>query len=333
MLSNTQTISSNSPDSSLDENNRLMNGEINKDLKLVVAFIPALNEEDKIESVIHSMKETYKDSPERGWLLKIVVVDDGSTDKTREVALQAGADKVVVHPINMGLGAATRTGMQAAKEMDADIAFKMDADYQHDPLDIEKCLQPIFDDFADIVWGSRFAGNINYKMPMHRHWGNLVFSWLMRHLTYPNITDAQTGLMVFSRKYLNQFKIIANYNPPQQLLIDAHGKGMRFAEVPVVFHARTTGKSFVSYKYPFKVLPAILRVLIYANPLKVFVPFGFLFLAIASIIVLRDLYKYFTDESIIAFSRHPVTVMIIFSFGMQAIIFGLLADMIIRRTE
>ena len=242
--------------------------------KLVVGFIPAFNEQDKLESVIKKMRSTYKDSESRGWILKIIVVDDVSTDKTRDIATKF-ADKVIIHPVNMGLGAATRSGMHTSYEMGADIAFKMDADYQHDPYDIEKCILPILKEEADIVWGSRFAGSINYKMPTHRHYGNLVFSWLMRKLTYPNITDAQTGLMCFNKKYLSKFKIIANYNPPQQLLIDAHAKGMRYVEVPVVFHKRTTGKSFVSYKYPFKVLPAIFRILIYANPLRIFVPFGF----------------------------------------------------------
>jgi glycosyltransferase involved in cell wall biosynthesis len=303
-----------------------------KDIKLVVAFIPALNEEEQLEKVILSMRDAYNDSYKRGWKMKIIVVDDGSTDNTREIARRV-ADHVVVHPVNLGLGAATRSGMQQAYEMGADIAFKMDADYQHDPLDIEKCLQPIFDDEADIVWGSRFAGSINYKMPTHRHYGNLFFSWLMRVLTYPNITDAQTGLMVFNRRYLARFKIIANYNPPQQLLIDAHGKHMRYAEVPVVFHKRTTGKSFVSFKYPFKVLPAMLRVLLYANPLKVFTPIAVFFIALAMLIGVSDLYQYFTNPEVIAFSKHPVTVMLCFTFGVQMIIFGLLADLIMSRTK
>jgi glycosyltransferase involved in cell wall biosynthesis len=297
----------------------------------VIAFIPALNEEEALEHVISNMKETYADSASRGWELQVIVVDDGSTDRTREIA-DKFADRTVIHPINMGLGAATRTGMQAAYEMGADIAFKMDADYQHDPYDVEKCITPILKDEADIVWGSRFTGSINYKMPTHRHYGNLFFSWLMRKLTYPNITDAQTGLMCFERKYLAKFKIIANYNPPQQLLIDAHGKNMRYAEVPVEFHKRTTGKSFVSFKYPFKVLPAMLRILIYANPLRVFVPFGFSFIMIALMIMVYDFYQYFAGMSDVT-SEHPDTVGLLFTFGVQALMFGLLADLIIRRSE
>ena len=128
------------------------------------------------------------------------------------------------------------------------------------------------------------------------------------------------------------FKIIANYNPPQQLLIDAHGKNMRYAEVPVEFHKRTTGKSFVSFKYPFKVLPAMLRILIYANPLRVFVPFGFIFIAIAMVIMVYDFFQYFAGASE-STSEHPVTVMLLFTFGIQSVMFGLLADLIIRRSE
>lgn len=301
------------------------------DVKKVVAFIPALDEEEKIEDLINKTREIYSDSHERGWKLEILVVDDGSTDRTAEMARKANADKIVSHPVNMGLGAATRTGLKTAFEMGADVALKLDADFQHDPQDIEKCVKPILDDEADIVWGSRFKGKINYKMPLHRHWGNRFFTWLMRKLTYPNITDAQTGLMVFSRKYLEDFRILSNYNPPQQLLIDAHSRGMRYVEAPVVFHKRKTGKSFVSFKYPFKVLPAMLWILIYANPLKVFVPLGVMFI-FASIAALGyDLYPFFEGGRPDTVVTHDTTILLLFSFGAQLIIFGLLGDMIRQR--
>ena len=296
--------------------------------KLVAVFIPALNEEEKIGSVIEDVRKLYADSESRGFKIKIIVVDDGSTDNTVKVAQRAGADGIVSHPRNLGLGAATRTGMQTAYEMGADIALKLDADFQHDPEDIEKVIRPILDDKADIVYGSRFAGKINYKMPLVRRWGNRFFTWLMRKLTGWPITDAQTGLMVYSRKYLANFNMPGNYNPPQQTLIDAYHKHMRYAEVPVVFHPRTTGKSFVSFKYPSKVFPQILRVLVLVNPLKVFVPIGTISFSLGFLM-------FCTEVILFALGRlgniHDATIAILIVFGVQSLFFGLLADLIINR--
>ena len=296
--------------------------------KLVVVFIPALNEEEKIDSVIENVRKLYADSESRGFKINILVVDDGSTDNTVKVAQRAGADKIVSHPRNLGLGAATRTGMQTAYEMGADIALKLDADFQHDPEDIEKVIRPILDDKADIVYGSRFVGKINYKMPLVRRWGNKFFTWLMRKLTGWLITDAQTGLMVYSRKYLANFNMPGNYNPPQQTLIDAYHKHMRYMEVPVVFHPRTTGKSFVSFKYPFKVFPQMLRVLMLVSPLKVFVPIGvtsfLLGVLMACVEITLTFLGHLTDV-------HDATIAILIIFGIQCLFFGLLADLIINR--
>ena len=212
--------------------------------------------------------------------------------------------------------------------MGADVALKLDADFQHDPQDIEKVIQPIIEDRADIVYGSRFSGNITYKMPFIRKVGNLFFTWLMRKLTGWKITDAQTGLMVYSRKYLADFNMPGNYNPPQQTLIDAYHKHMRYMEVPVVFHSRTSGKSFVSLKYPFKVFPQILRTLIMVNPLKVFIPMG-LFLIFCGI-TLFLLEWYLITHQIIE-KLHDSTIVVLIIFGIQTTFFGLLADLIINK--
>lgn len=297
-----------------------------KDIKLVVAFIPALNEERKIGTVIEAIKRLYKGSESRGFRLKTLVVNDGSTDSTVKVAKEAGADKIISHHCNLGLGAATRTGMQAAYDIGADIALKFDADFQHDPEDIEKVIQPILKDEADIVYGSRFAGKINYKMPIVRYIGNKVFTWLMRKMTGWKISDAQTGLMVYSRKYLAIFNMPGDYNPPQQTLVDAYHKHMRYAEVPVVFHPRTTGKSFVSLRYPFEAMLQILRVLILTAPLKIFVPVGLIFIFLGLLVG-------FIEIILLGLGRityiHNTTIIIFIIFGFQALCFGILADLII----
>lgn len=293
-------------------------------LPYVVVFIPAYNEENSIGQVIEGINKRYVGHKEKNYILEVIVVDDGSKDKTSRVAKRAGVKKIVSHPYNRGLGAATRTGLETALEMGADIAVKIDADFQHDPTDIKKVIRPILDEQADCVFGSRFMGGLKYKMPSHRAWGNRFFSWLVSFLTGLKVTDGQTGLMAFHKKYLAKFEIISDYNETQQLIIDSWAKHMRVMEVPVVFRKRKTGTSFISLKYPFKVLPTIFRLFTYTNPLKVFIPLGLLFILIGIIVGILVILKKTTFLG-------DATVSILISGGILIIFFGLLADLISKK--
>ena len=293
----------------------------------VVVFIPAFNEEKTIASAIEKTLALYSEEYTRskGYSLELLVVNDGSTDATEKIANGKGV-KVVSHYRNLGLGAATRTAMETAYEMGASVAVKLDADLQHDPADIEKVIIPILEDRADICWGSRFAGRITYKMPLIRFIGNKFFTWLMNRLTDYTISDAQTGLMAYGKRYLRVFELHGNYNPPQQLLVDANNKGMRYAEVPVVFNQRTEGHSFISLKYPFKVIPNILRVITYSNPLKVFGILGGMMILLSLVVTalwLSDVIMEFPDT----------TVLLLSLSGLQTFFFGVLADIIIKKRK
>lgn len=290
----------------------------------VVVFIPAYNEEDSIGRVITDIKKHYQGEGARNYVLDIIVIDDGSKDRTIEIAKELGVRRIVRHPINRGLGAATRTSMQTAYEMGADIAVKIDADFQHDPEDIEKVIRPILEDRADCVFGTRFRGGLQYKMPLHRSVGNRWFSWLTAKLTGLPVTDGQTGLMAFNRRYLSHFTILHDYNETQQLIIDSWGKGMRVIEVPVVFHKRTTGKSFISWKYPRKVLPAMFRTYIYVRPLRAFLGIGLTVLLVGlaiGVLAFFHVWEFFG----------PISATIFIVVGVQITLFGFLADIISKK--
>jgi glycosyltransferase involved in cell wall biosynthesis len=290
----------------------------------VVVIIPAYNEEDSVERVIKEIQKNYSRAEEKGFWVEIIVVDDGSTDKTGEVAHKAGANRVTSHPANRGLGAATRTGMQTAFEMGADIAVKIDADFQHDPIDIEKVVRPIIEDKADCVFGSRFLGGLQYKMAFYRAAGNKFFSWLTGKLTGLKVTDGQTGLMAFGKRYLRNFEIISDYNETQQLIIDSWGRHMRIIEVPVLFHKRKTGKSFISWRYPFKVLPTIIRLFVHINPMMVFLPLGLLSIILGLALGVSIMIKgegFFGDA----------TMSTLIVGGIQIIIFALIADLMSKK--
>ena len=299
-------------------------------LPLLVVFIPALNEAEQITQVIASVRKHYSKEREQGFRVELIVVDDGSTDDTAALARRAGADKVISHPQNLGLGAATRTGMRYARDLGADVAIKLDADFQHDPVDIGNTVGPILEDRADIVFGSRFAGKIHYRMPIIRYVGNRVFTRLMRFLTGWNISDAQTGLMAYSKKYLAVFSMPGDYNPPQQTLIDAFHKHMRYTEVPVTFHRRTTGTSFVSLKYPFKVAVQIIRMIMITAPLKIFLPLGLTSSVLGVALGAVEVALYLTGR---LNDMHDGTILVLITFGVQALFFGFVADLIIQSKD
>jgi len=295
-------------------------------LKLVV-IIPAYNEQERIHETITTIIEERKSFEKINIRLYVYVIDDGSSDQTRSLAEQAGADRVLCHQVNRGLGAAVRTGLIAARADKADIVVKFDADLQHNAKDIRPLIQPIIDNVADIVYGDRFK-KISYKMPFVRRIGNLVFTSLMRWLTNWPLRDSQPGILAINKNYLDVFHIPGDYNYTQQILLDAYHKGMRFEHCPVSFRKRVTGKSFVSLKYPAKVLPQIVMVIVGVKPMKIFAPIGLSFFFLGfSVFCTEFLIWVFGD------APKPVThvnaVLGSILFGIQTLFFGILAQLII----
>jgi len=151
----------------------------------------------------------------------------------------------------------------------------------------------------------------------------------MGMLTGWSLKDSQPGIFAVNRDYLDVFNLPGDYNYTQQILLDAYHQGMRFAHVPVAFRKRTTGESFVSMRYPFKVLPQLLLVVIGIKPMKIFLPIGFLFLLIASIVFSVELVLWIVGKSIKPVV-HVYAVLGFMFFGLQTLFFGLLAELIIR---
>ena len=153
-----------------------------RSLTNIAVIIPAFNEMGSIEKTVGGIRSLTGMLSERGLHLTIIVIDDGSEDATGRLALSAGADRVIRHRVNTGLGAAVRTGIRAGLDHGCDILVKFDADLQHDPHDIIAVIEPLLKNDADIVYGNRF-NRLEYRMPLIRRAGNMVFTWLMRRLT------------------------------------------------------------------------------------------------------------------------------------------------------
>ena len=223
-------------------------------MKRLTIVVPAKDEEATIEELLDRLTRVRVP----GCASRAVVVDDGSTDGTVEVSRARGAT-VVSHTANRGLGAALRTGLRTAVEGGADLVAYLDADLEYWPEDLPRLVEPILRGRADYVLGSRFSGGGVRGMKLHRRAGNLFFTLLLVVLTGRWMTDGQTGMRAFTREAALRAEIIHDYNYAQVLTLDLLRKGFAFEEVPIRYTLRRHGRSFVNWRYPARVLPAIWR--------------------------------------------------------------------------
>src|SRR3990167_733131 len=172
----------------------------------VIITIPAYNEEKTIGRVVAGIHGVMKRTRLK---YEVLVVDDGSRDRTGEVAKAAGA-VVVAHPHNLGLAEAFRTEMKVCLERKADIIIHTDADGQYLASDIPKLLEPIKRGDADMVLGSRFKGKIE-SMPWLKMWGNKAFSRVISKITKLKISDGQTGFRAFTRQVAAALPVISTH--------------------------------------------------------------------------------------------------------------------------
>ena len=298
-------------------------------MKKISIIIPVFNEEKTIIKTIDSILEIFPLLKKKKLIPEIIVINDGSSDQSHKRLMNFKKIILVSHEINLGLGAAVRTGLNIAKERGSDFVVKFDADLQHTAKDIDKIIEPLIGNYSDIVYGNRFK-KISYKMPFIRRIGNKLFTGLMKKLTNWDLKDSQPGIFAVNKNYLNIFRIPGDYNYTQQILLDAYHKQMRFTHVDVSFDLRKSGDSFVSFKYPFKVFYQLLMVLVGVKPMKVFGLTGLLFLFLASIISLFQIYNFTLGLSTKPIENSNLVIVLIF-LGVQLISFGILAQLIIEK--
>jgi glycosyltransferase involved in cell wall biosynthesis len=198
--------------------------------------------------------------PERacGMEVDVVVVDDGSRDRTPEIARAAGAH-VVSHPRSRGLGAALRTGLEHARDAGYGAAVYLDGDGEYDGAELELLLDPVARGRAEYVLGSRFLGR-REGMTWHRDISNRAATALIGTAMGTVITDAQTGYRAFAPRALRSARIRHDYNYAQVLTLALWGAGIDPVEVPISYRRRAGGRSFVRYgEYLARVVPAVLR--------------------------------------------------------------------------
>lgn len=191
-------------------------------MNYIFIVIPAFNEEKVIADVINEIKNAGH--------VRVIVVDDGSTDSTFNKAKNAGAF-TYRHKINRGKGAAVKTGIEASKLMGADIAVTMDGDGQHNPADIKKMVEKINQGY-DVVLGTRLRNR--ERMPKMRVFYNYLGNLLTWYLHGLWVTDSQSGFRAYSRKALYLIDTKSDrYEYDSEIIREIYRNKLRFNEVPI----------------------------------------------------------------------------------------------------
>ncbi len=199
-------------------------------MKQLIVILPALNEAEVIGAVLADLKSSLKQLPLE---TELVVVDDGSRDKTARVAVQAGAT-VLRHIINRGMGAALGTGLAYAKEKGADFAVTFDSDGQHDPKDIAKVLGPLLADKADVVIGSRLLSSTAKQMPLLRRINNRAFNLLTWFFFGKMTSDSLSGFKGFNRLAISKINLkTERMETSNEFFAEIKNNGLRLAEAPI----------------------------------------------------------------------------------------------------
>jgi glycosyltransferase involved in cell wall biosynthesis len=240
--------------------------------KTLVVVIPAYNESATIGEVVKRIPRGCMD------LVKVLVVDDGSSDDTSGHARAAGADFIERLPTNRGLGVAFKKGIDRALSLGADYVVNIDADMQFDPKDMPALLDPILRQEADFVVCSRFMDkSLEPTMPWIKKVGNKVFSRLISALTGVHLTDTQCGFRAYSREAAMRLNVMSTFTYTQESLIDLIEKGMRVKEVPCRVRGEREGKSRVVssvLSYTLRSLTIIIRTIRDYRPLEFFGTIG-----------------------------------------------------------
>lgn len=293
------------------------------DDKYKIAIIPAYNEQDTIEKVIH---QTQK------FVDKIIVINDGSTDSTKKVAENAGA-KVVDNIVNRGLGETMKRGYKEALAEGADVIVQLDADGQYLAKEIPLLIQPILCNEADLVLGSRLE-NIQYEMPALKKFGNKSFSLVLRMLTGKDVKDGQTGFRAMRREVLETAMPENKYTYTQEMIIRSAEEGWRIKSVPITFVERESGKSrLISHplSYAMRSWLIIIRTMRDYHPLAFFGIPGLLLILTGLILGISLIYKFTTTGAV--GQRVPIVIFtaLLIIAGIQFIFMGLMADMMRKK--
>ena len=281
---------------------------------MISVVIPVYNEEEAIGAVLDELIEIVEDKA-----YEIIAVDDGSTDNTVK-AVQEKPVTLIQHPRNIGYGAAIKTGIKNATN---DVIVIIDGDGSYPVNAIPELLKEAEE--YDMVVGARVGKEV--KIQLYRRPAKWFLSKLANYLADTKIPDLNSGMRIFRRKEVEKFyNILPNkFSFTTTITLAYHTTGLLVKYVPINYYKRAGKSKIRPFKDGFNFIMLILRTITYFNPLKVFLPVSFVFFGAAILV--------FLYSTLVMGRFMDVTTVILVVAAIQTVLFGLLADLVVRRSE
>ena len=289
--------------------------------KLIIQ-IPCYNEEETLEIALAQLPRQIPGIDTVEWL----IINDGSLDRTVDVARACGVDHIVSFEYNQGLAKAFMVGIEASLKAGADIIVNTDADNQYCAEDIPRLIEPILLGYAEIVVGARPIRQIKHFSPSKKFLQQLG-SWVVRVASSTNIPDAPSGFRAFSRNAAMQINVFNEYTYTLETIIQAGQKGIAITSVPIRTNPDLRPSRLVKSipSYIKQSIFTILRIFMTYRPLRFFTVFGSIPFTLGFLLCVRWLVLFFEDMTR---ARTPSLILaaILIIIGFQLWMFGLVAD-------
>ena len=293
-------------------------------MKKLIIQIPCYNESETLAVALAELPRSVPGFDRVEWL----IIDDGSTDNTAEVARANGVDHIVRHPGNRGLAHAFMTGINACLRLGADVIVNTDADNQYVAADIPLLTEPVLQDRADMVIGARPISEIEHFSPAKKLLQKLG-SWVVRVTSKTDVADAPSGFRAISRTAAQQFVVFNNYTYTLETIIQAGRKNMRVESVPIRVNGDLRPSRLVKSipSYIKRSIFTIVRIFVVYQPARFFGTIAGVLLLAGFLIGLRFLYHYFTGDG----SGRVQSLILagaLLTMGFQSVLVAFLADVI-----
>jgi len=293
-------------------------------MKKLIVQIPCYNEEKTLPLTVADIPREIAGIDK----VEILIIDDGSADKTIAVAREIGVDHIVSFPKNKGLARAFAAGLDACLRLGADIIVNTDGDNQYNGADIPKLIEPILEGKAEIVIGDRQVETIEHfsktKILLQK-----LGSWVVRKASSTDIPDTTSGFRAYSRDAALQINVTSDYTYTLETIISAGHRRMGIESVPISTNEKLReSRLFGSIrKYVTRSATTIIRIYTMYKPLRVFLSMGTFLMILGLIIGIRFLIFYFKGQGT-GHIQSLIFMAVFFSMGFQLVIFGMLADLI-----
>ena len=293
-------------------------------MKKLVIQIPCYNEAGTLGATVQALPRAIPGIDS----IEVLIIDDGSTDATVEVARANGVQHIVSILRNGGLARAFVAGLEASVQAGADIIVNTDADNQYNADDIPALVAPILAGKAEIVVGARPVADIRHFSPIKKMLQALG-SWVVRRASDTEVADAPSGFRAMTRDAAQRLNVFSTYTYTLETIIQAGSKGMAIVSVPIRVNGETRPSRLIKSipRYVLRSVVTILRIFITYRPLRFFATLGALVFGLGFVFGARFLYYYATERGE-GHVQSLILASMLMSMGFIVGVTGILADLI-----